>query len=95
MKHCELGAGNAKKRAVVAVARKLAVLLHHLRQTGEVNEPIRKNEVAVRDYSDSFETLIAVTKVELQGDGAPASSGSPLSCPPARGRSAARADAGA
>lgn len=31
----------AKKRAVVAVARKLAVLLHHLWRTGEVYEPRR------------------------------------------------------
>jgi transposase len=33
------GGKNAKKRAVVAVARKLAVLLHHLWVTGEVYEP--------------------------------------------------------
>jgi transposase len=32
---------NAKKRAVVAVARKLAVLLHRLWVTGEVYEPLR------------------------------------------------------
>ena len=31
---CERGGKNAKKRAVVAVARKLAVLLHHLWVTG-------------------------------------------------------------
>jgi len=37
----ERGAGNAKKRAVVAVARQLAVLLHHLWKTGEVYEPLR------------------------------------------------------
>jgi transposase len=36
------GGGNAKKRAVVAVARKLAVLLHHLWITGEVYEPLHK-----------------------------------------------------
>lgn len=35
------GGRNAKKRAVVAVARKLAVLLHHLWVTGEVYEPLR------------------------------------------------------
>jgi transposase len=34
------GGKNAKKRAVVAVARKLAVLLHRLWITGEVYEPI-------------------------------------------------------
>jgi hypothetical protein len=33
------GGKNAKKRAVVAVARKLAVLLHRLWVTGEVYEP--------------------------------------------------------
>ncbi|MGB9604450.1 MAG: IS110 family transposase [Bryobacteraceae bacterium] len=35
------GGKNAKKRARVAVARKLAVLLHHLWVTGEVYEPLR------------------------------------------------------
>ena len=35
------GGNNAKKRAVVAVARKLAVLLHRLWVTGEVYEPVR------------------------------------------------------
>jgi transposase len=34
------GGGNAKKRAVVAVARKLAVLLHHLWISAEVYEPL-------------------------------------------------------
>ncbi len=33
------GGRHAKKRAVVAVARKLAVLLHHLWVTGEVYDP--------------------------------------------------------
>ena len=41
LKLCERGGKNAKKRAVVAVARKLAVLLHHLWVTGEVYEPLR------------------------------------------------------
>jgi transposase len=36
------GAKNAKKRAVVAVARKLAVLLHSLWVSGEVYEPLYK-----------------------------------------------------
>jgi transposase len=36
------GERNAKKRAVIAVARKLAVLLHRLWRTGEVYEPLRK-----------------------------------------------------
>jgi transposase len=38
---CERGGKNAKKRAVVAVARKLAVLLHSLWASGEVYEPLR------------------------------------------------------
>lgn len=35
------GGKNAKKRAAVAVARKLSVLLHRLWVTGEVYEPLR------------------------------------------------------
>ena len=38
------GGKNAKKRAVVAVARKLAVLLHRLWTTAEVYEPLRNSE---------------------------------------------------
>jgi transposase len=34
------GAKNAKKRAVVAVARKLSVLLHHLWSSAEVYDPL-------------------------------------------------------
>jgi transposase len=40
MKLCERGGKNAKKRATVAVARKLAVLLHRLWTSGEVYEPL-------------------------------------------------------
>jgi transposase len=40
---------NAKMRAVVAVARKLAVLMHRLWLTGEVYEPLRGCEVVVED----------------------------------------------
>jgi len=36
----ERGGKNGKKRAVVAVARRLAVLLHHLWKTGEVYDPL-------------------------------------------------------
>ena len=39
LKLAQRGGKNAKKRAVVAVARKLAVLLHHLWVTGEVYDP--------------------------------------------------------
>jgi len=39
LKLTERGGKNAKKRAVVAVARKLAVLLHHLWKNSEVYDP--------------------------------------------------------
>jgi transposase len=35
---------NAKKRAIIAVARKLAVLLHRLWVSGEVYEPLRNSQ---------------------------------------------------
>jgi transposase len=38
----ERGGKNARKRAVVAVARKLAVMMHSLWVTGEVYEPLRQ-----------------------------------------------------
>ncbi len=41
------GKKSAKKRAVVAVARKLAVLLHRLWVTAEVYEPLRHNRSAI------------------------------------------------
>ena len=40
------GGKNAKKRAIVAVARKLAVLLHRLWVGGEVYEPLRNSQAA-------------------------------------------------
>ena len=40
LKIAERGGKNAKKRAVVAVARKLSVLLHRLWVTGELYEPL-------------------------------------------------------
>jgi transposase len=40
---CERGGGNAKKRATVAVARKLAVLLHRLWVSGAAYEPLRNS----------------------------------------------------
>ena len=46
-KLAERGGKNAKKRAVVAVARKLAVLLHKLWVSGEVYEPLRNNHKVV------------------------------------------------
>lgn len=44
LKLAERGGKNAKKRAVVAVARKLAVLLHRLWVCGEVYEPLRHSQ---------------------------------------------------
>ena len=44
LKLCARGGKNAKKRALVAVARKLAVLLHRLWVTGEVYEPLRNRQ---------------------------------------------------
>jgi transposase len=43
LKLAEHGGNNAKKRAWVAVARKLAVLLHKLWVSGEVYEPLRQS----------------------------------------------------
>ena len=46
LRYAESGAGNAKKRAVVAVARKLAVLMLALWKSGEVYEPLRHAHAA-------------------------------------------------
>jgi transposase len=42
------GGKNAKKRALVAVARKLVILLHHLWVSGEVYEPLRNSRAAAQ-----------------------------------------------
>lgn len=42
------GGKNAKKRAIVAVARKLGILLHRLWVTGEVYEPLRNSQAHAR-----------------------------------------------
>ena len=47
----ERGGKNAKKRAVVAVARKLAILPHRLWATGEVYEPLRNSEARNRRHA--------------------------------------------
>jgi transposase len=47
LKLAQRGGKNAKKRAVVAVARKLAVLLHRLWLGAEVYEPLRNSQRAV------------------------------------------------
>ncbi len=43
LRMAERGGKSAKKRAVVAVARRLAVLLHRLWVTGEAYEPLRSD----------------------------------------------------
>src|SRR5882724_4397359 len=49
LKLAERGGKNGKKRAVIATARKLAVLLHRLWVSGEVYEPLRNsNQRAMR-----------------------------------------------
>jgi transposase len=48
LKLAERGGKNAKKRAVVAVARKLAVLLHRLWVSGEVYEPLHNSQKVVQ-----------------------------------------------
>ena len=49
LKLAERGGRNGKKRAIVATARKLAVLLHHLWVSGEVYEPLHNsNTTTVR-----------------------------------------------
>ena len=47
-KLAERGGKKAKRRAVVAVARKLAVLLHRLWVSGEVYEPLRNSQKVAR-----------------------------------------------
>jgi transposase len=47
LKLAERGGKNGKKRAVIATARKLAVLLHRLWVSGEVYEPLRNSRVVL------------------------------------------------
>src|ERR1700674_4517631 len=51
LKLCERGGSNAKKRAVVAVARKLSVLLHKLWVSGEVYQPLRNHNAAIGEVA--------------------------------------------
>jgi transposase len=44
LKLAERGGRNGKKRAIVATARKLAVLLRHLGVSGEMYEPLHNNQ---------------------------------------------------
>jgi transposase len=43
LKLAERGGRNGTKRAIIATARKRAVLLHHLWVSGEVYEPLHNN----------------------------------------------------
>jgi hypothetical protein len=61
LKLAERGGKNATKRAVVAVARKLAVLLHRLWLNGEVFEPLRNSQKAMRAVA----SRVAIRTVEL------------------------------
>jgi transposase len=45
LKLAERGGKSGKKRAIIAVARKLAVLLHHLWVSGEVYQPLRLSKL--------------------------------------------------
>jgi transposase len=47
LKLAERGGRNGKKRAIVATARKLAVLLHHLWTSGEVYQPLHRHPPAM------------------------------------------------
>jgi transposase len=69
------GGKNAKKRANVAVARKLAVLMHRLWVTGEVYQPL--------GYRDSQRAAQAQAMCSRIGTEAKAEQGPPL-CTPAR-----------
>jgi transposase len=48
LKLAERGGKNGKKRAIVAVARKLGILLHRLWVTGEVYQPLRHSQAQPR-----------------------------------------------
>jgi transposase len=56
MRLCERGGKNARKRAIVAVARKLSVLLHRLWADGEAYEPLRQNAAAQRATQQAEQT---------------------------------------
>jgi len=51
------GSKKGKKRAVIGVARKLAVLLHHLWVSGEVYEPLRQNQAAAKAGTQTAKSL--------------------------------------
>ena len=70
LKLAERGGSNAKKRAVVAVARKLAVLLHKLWVSGEVYEPLRNHR---KENAQRHSPRIAAAENEFRQDPSPSS----------------------
>lgn len=53
------GRKNAKKRAIVAVARKLAVLMHRLWMTAEVYEPLRNSQRRINRHDAAPQAMPA------------------------------------
>jgi transposase len=80
------GGKNGKKRAVVAVARKLAVLLHRLWVTGEVYEPLRNSkQTSVATPADGTRSTKNETKSCGEVRGQPTRVENPQSRPRKRG----------
>jgi hypothetical protein len=57
---------NAKKRAVVAAARKLAILLHRLSVSGEVYEPLRNSQKRCAPWLRGFRSEQLSSTAEYQ-----------------------------
>ena len=53
----ERGGKRAKKKVVIAVARKLGILLHRLWVTGEMYEPLRSQSTAAAEENGSLNEL--------------------------------------
>jgi len=53
------GRKNAKKRAIVAVARKLAVLMHRLWITAQVYEPLRNSQRRINQHDTAPQAMPA------------------------------------
>jgi transposase len=63
LKLAERGGKNAKKRAVVAVARKLSILLHRLWVSGEVYEPLRSQRaLTAADYTQDLNCRVTTAE---------------------------------
>ena len=57
LKLAERGSKSGKKRAIIAMARKLAVLLHRLWVSGEVYEPLRHSQQTAMQHLHKPKTL--------------------------------------